>query len=179
MKKLLVMMLMAMSLAAIAPAITASPAFAAQTRCTVGSLGSPYWWGNVHAREVVGGTHVLAIRLPAGEGRDAFLWTFSGNENQKWVHKCVGYDSATGRNNWQLLYAPNTRLCLQANGIVTLRTCSSSATEQVWQRVERSAGTALRNPMNDACLEARSGGTADGTAVISPDCTYSSSQLWY
>src|SRR6478672_4431739 len=73
MKKLLVMMLMALSLAAIAPAITASPAFAAQARCRVGELQAPWWWGNKNALDRTGSAHVLAIRLPAVAGKDAFL----------------------------------------------------------------------------------------------------------
>jgi len=177
----LVMMLMAMSLAAIAPAITASPAFAAQTRCTVGSMGSPYWWGNKNAREVAGGTHVLAIRLPAGIGKDAFLWTFSGNENQKWVHKCVGYDSATGRNIWELRYAPNTTLCLTAVGTSpqeVLYLCEGE-TSQRWERVESAGYIALRNVGTGRCLQPTSGGTADGTAIRDETCTYSAAQMWY
>jgi ricin-type beta-trefoil lectin protein len=179
MKKLLVMMLMAMSLAAIAPAITASPAFAAQTPCSIGVSQAADWFGNKNALERTGGAHVLAIRLPAAAGRDAFLWTLSGNENQKWRLKCVGYDSTTGRNNWTMRYAPNVELCLQANGTVTLQVCNSTHREQIFQKVERGSYFGFRNPTNDICLEARGGGTADGTPIIGPNCTYSAAQLWY
>lgn len=180
MKKPLVMMLMAMSLAAIAPAITASPASAAQARCTVGVTGEPWWWANENALERTGEDRVLAIRLPAVENSDAILWTYSGNENQKWRHKCVGYDSLTGRNNWQLRYAPNTSLCLTTGGVgfVVLSACSSESS-QIWQRVERGPYTALRQPAANWCLQPTGGGTANGTHIVAETCNYSAVQLWF
>jgi hypothetical protein len=181
MKKLLVMMLMAMSLAAVVPAIGASPAFAVQARCTVGTTGSPIWWANKNALEVTGHTRVMAVRLPAGVGTDTILWELTGEENQKWKHECIGYDSATGRNNWKLHYAPNPSLCL-ANGnfgFVGLSSCSGGGPEETWQRVERGSFSGLREPSGNICLQPRGGGTGNGVGIIWEVCTYSAAQLWY
>jgi ricin-type beta-trefoil lectin protein len=183
MKKLLVMMLMALSLAAIAPAITASPAFAAQARCAIGELQAPWWWGNKNALDRTGGAHVLAIRLPAQTGKDALLWTLSGNENQKWRHRCVGYDLANGRNIWQLKYAPNTSLCLTDVGVtqdVIIEECDINNALQEWVRVERGSYTALKNWGTGRCLQPQGSLTADGTSIRSVECNYGlASQLWY
>jgi hypothetical protein len=123
---------------------------------------------------------VLAVRLPAAEGRDTILWELTGEENQKWKHECVGYDSVTLRNNWKLHYAPNPSLCLTNGpiGWVGLESCSTGS-GRVWQRVERGSFSGLREPSGNICLQPRGGGTGNGTSIIAEACTYSAAQLWY
>ena len=181
MRRLLVMMLMALSVTAVAPALTASPAFAAQARCTVGPFGSPWWWGNVNARIRTGTTKVLAVEPPYSEGSDAYLWGFNDENGQKWVHQCMGYDSVRGLNNWRLRYAADTYYCLDIVGSsAVLLPCNLGGSTQLWQRVSIGSYTALRNvDYSDSCLQPVGAGTANGTIVSMATCHYGDSQLWW
>lgn len=182
MKRLLVMMLMAMSLAAVAPAITASPAFAADVKCNpTEPMPAPWWWGNQYAFERAGSAVVLAVNPPYIIGNDAYLWGLNGEDRQKWIHDCIGYDSVAGRNNWQLRYAYNPILCLQAVGVgyAELNSCNSS-TAQIWHRVPVGAYTQLRNYGYRECLDTQGDGYSNYTVVDLNTCNSSNRrQLWY
>jgi len=178
MRRLLVMMLMALSVTAVAPALTASPAFAAEARCSTGEPWPlPWWWGNVNARIRTGATKVLSV--PSGS--DVLLQTYRSVNSQKWVHDCIGYDSVTGLNIWKLRYAADTSRCLDiaSPGIASLNVCNSY-TSQSWEKVPIGSYTALRSVgFSGECLQPIGAGTADGTLVVVESCHYGDSQLWW
>lgn len=182
MRRLLVMALLAMSVAIVSPTLTVSPASAAETPCNVNEpWPAPWWWGNSYAFDVAGTHKVLAVSPPFGSGSGAYLWGLNGSNNQKWVHDCVGYDHVYGRNLWRLRNAANTNLCLDTGGIgyVALTPCGQAGSSQRWERVPVGGETALVNAGTYQCLNTHNDGYSDGTLVVVDKCNYGSRQLWY
>ena len=182
MRRLLVMMLVATSLAAIAPAIASSSASAADTPCNVSETWrGPYWWANVNADQS-GSLKVLAVTPPWGLDSKAYLWDFNNDPRQEWYMDCVGYDSVRGWNKWVMHYAAQTSLCLDVElpvnqGVLTA--CNPGSTNQVWERIPANGATGFYNVNFNQCLDASGAGTSNGTPVILWSCHYGPNQLWY
>jgi hypothetical protein len=180
MKRLLVIMLVAVSTAAIAPALAPSSALAADSPCNPNEpWPGSWWWANSQATAVTGTTKVLAVRHPYSFGSQAMLWSFTGDNYQRWIHDCVGYDAVAGRNNYQFRFAASTVYCLtrEGTGWVVLRTCDASKPGQMWQRVPAGESfKSIRNPASNECLDIYQ--VQDGAEVYAEACSYTGTQRW-
>ena len=185
MRRLLVMLLVATSMAAVAPAIVSTSAFAADTPCDVNeSWRGPYWWGALSAYNQTHTTKVLAITPAWRSGAWAYLWDYNNDPRQKWYMDCDGYDAARGRNIWFMRYADSTNLCLEGfpelGDDAVLEPCSSIyMPSQYWEMVPVGSYRAFYNLGRDRCLDVEGNGATNGTLVVMWTCHYGANQQWY
>ena len=195
MRRLFLMMLVAASLATIAPAIGSSTAFAFddQPKCDVnGWFQGPYWWGSVSAANHTGARKVLAVSIPYSLNSYTYIWDFNNDLRQEWYMDCAGYDYETGRNIWLMRYANGISLCLadlQYGNPAVLVNCNETSANQRWEKAftgnvqlpfERNpASYTFYNWGTQHCLDVMNDDFINGSVVGTWTCHYGPNQEWY